>query len=149
MFVDALLTLSDAQALTGTVAIVSTNTYDAGNPTVKRDIGVGEPVNLVVSVDVTPAGTTPTLQVELLQSANADLSSPDVIAGSGVLAAASYPAGTILELPVPAGRITKRYIGARYTQTGTTPTVTVTAFLQPQNMSSQAKPQHYAKGYAV
>lgn len=149
MFMDALLMLSDAQALTGTTAIVSTNTIDMGNPTIKRDVGIGEGLMLNVAIDVAPGGTTPGLTVELIQSANADLSSPDVIASTGPILAADYPVGRIIELPVPGGRISKRYLGARYTQTGTTPTVTVSAGILPRSMSSQASPRHYAKGYAV
>ena len=59
MFIDALLMLSDSQALTGTAAVVSANTIDLGNPTVKRDIASGEPMVLVVTVEVALAGTTP------------------------------------------------------------------------------------------
>lgn len=148
MFVDALLTLSDAQALTATA--VSTNTIDCGNPTVKRDIGSGEPVKLVVSMDVALGGTSPTMLIEVLQSANADLSTPDVIASSGSIAgAAEAPVGKIFQLPLPPGRITKRYLGARYTLGGTSPTGTVTAFVQPGDMGSPAFPQNYAKGYSI
>ena len=148
MFMDALLMLSDAQAITGTTAVVSANTIDMGNPATKRDIGVGEGLVLSVAVDVALAGTTPGLTVELIQSANADLSSPDVIGSSGAVSgAANAPAGKIFEVPVAGGRVTKRYLGARYTLTGTSPTITVSAGIVPQSMSSQAVPTNYAKAY--
>ena len=148
MFVDALLTMSDAQALTATA--VSANTIDLGNPTVKRDIGVGEPVVAVVTADVALGGTTPTIACEFIQSANADLSSPDVLATSGTISgAAAFPAGKQIEVPIPAGRITKRYVGMRYTMGGTSPTATVTAVLQPASMTSQPVPTNYAKGYSI
>lgn len=148
MFLDALLTLSDAQALSATA--VSTNTIDLGNITGGRDIGIGEPMTASVAIDVALAGTTPTLLIEFIQSANADLSSPDVLGSSGTLSgAAAVPVGQIFEIDVPAGRITKRYIGLRYTLGGTTPTVTVTACIIPSSMSSQAKPRVYPKNYNI
>lgn len=150
MFIDALLMLSDSQALTGTAAVVSANTIDLGNPTVKRDIASGEPMVLVVNVEVALAGTGPGITVEAIQSDGADLSSPDVVASSGAIAtAANFPAGMVLQVPIGEGRITKRYFGARYTMTGTTPTCTVSAFLQPSSMASPGAPRHYAKGYTV
>lgn len=148
MFLDALLTVSDAQALSATA--VSTNTIDLGAITGGRDIGVGEPMTFSVAVDVALAGTTPTLIIDVIQSANADLSSPDVLGGTGTLSGATaVPVGQIFEVNMQAGRVTKRYLGLRYTLGGTTPTVTVTACLLPTSMSSQAKPRNYAKNYTI
>lgn len=145
-FLDALLTLSDAQALTGTVAILSTNVLDTGNAAVKPDLGVGEPITLQVSFDAALGGTTPGITVEILQSAAADMSSPDVLASSGPLTPVAL--GRILQVPFPGGRLTKRYVAARYTMTGTTPTATVTSSFLPANMSSVA-PTNYPKGYTA
>jgi len=147
MFMDALLTVSDAQALTGTSAIVSTNTIDLGNPSVQRDIGAGTPLRFAVGFDVAMGGTTPAITTEVIQSANADLSSPDVIGSSGSQAAVA--AGKIHEISVDPGRVTKRYLGLRYTMTGTTPTATVTASLLPANMISASVPKAYGRNYQV
>jgi len=80
-YIDALLSLSDAQALSGAATTASTNTLDNGNVTPKRDIAIGEPLCVAFSVDV--AGTTAngneTYQFKLIQSANANLSAPDVL----------------------------------------------------------------------
>jgi hypothetical protein len=148
MFADALLMLSDSQPLTGTGA-VSANTIDLGNPTVKRDVGTGEPLVLVVATETALVGAGGSLTAEVLQSDNADLSSPDVIASSGPILAAALPIGSVVQVAIPEGRITKRYLGAKLTLAGTTPTLTVNAFIQPSSMASQAAPRHYAKGYTV
>jgi hypothetical protein len=147
MFIDALLTVSDAQALTGTSAILSTNTIDLGNTTPKRDIGTGTPLRFAVGFDVAMGGTTPAITIEVVQSANADLSSSDVIGSSGSQSAVA--AGKVHEVSVDPGRVTKRYLGLKYTMTGTSPTATVTAALQPAQMSSQSVPTAYARGYSV
>lgn len=147
MFLDALLTVSDAQSLTGTTAIVSTNTIDLGAPSVQRDIGVGQPLRFAVAFDVAMGGTSPAITIEVIQSASADLSSPDVIGSSGSQAAVA--AGKIHEVGIDPGRMTKRYLGLRYTMTGTSPTATVTAALMPGNMSSQGVPKAYARNYTT
>jgi hypothetical protein len=150
MILDKLLRLAEAQAISGTTATVSTNTIDLGNSTVKRDIGVGEALVLLIHIAVALGGTTPTALFEFIQSANADLSSPDVLATSGTISgAANAPAGAQFELPIPQGRITKRYIGVRVTLGGTSPTITYSAELQPASMASRPLPTNYAKGYAI
>jgi len=146
MFVDALMLLADAQAFTATA--YSTNTIDLGAAT--REIGVGEALELVVTVDVAGDRTTgdETYEVQIVQSANANLSSHDVLV-SRAIPVADLAAGKVIRVPLPAGSVTKRYIGARLVLAGTTPTITVTAFIQPAAMASLAVPQSYAKGYTV
>lgn len=148
MFLDALLLLSDAQALSATG--FSTNTIDLGNVTPKRDIAVGEPMCVVITVDVAADATSgdETYTFQFVQSANANLSSPDVLAQTAI-ARATLVAGYSVILPIPEGVITKQYVGMQYTLAGTTPSITVTAALQPQSMASLAKPQTYAKAYTI
>lgn len=148
MILDSLLTLSDAQAVTASA--YSTNTVDLGNVTPKRDIGVGEGLTVMITVDVAADATTgdETYQFDFVQSANADLSSHDTLE-SIVVGRADLVAGYSFTLPLPSGRITKRYVGLRFTTGGTTPTITVTASIQPRDMASLAKPTAYAKGYTV
>lgn len=148
MLIDALLTLSDAQALTATA--FSTNTIDLGSVTPKRDIFVGEGLEVVITVDVAADATTgdETYIFQFVQSANANLSSPDVLSQEQV-ARGTLVAGFSFTLPVGQGLLTKQYIGLQYTLGGTTPLITVTAQLQPRKMSSLAKPQTYAKGYTI
>lgn len=148
MILDSLLTLSDAQALTATA--FSTNTIDLGATTPARDVAVGEPLSIVVTVDVAADATTgdETYQFDFVQSSNANLSSPDVLE-SVVVARGTLVAGYSFTIPLPSGRITKRYIGLQYTLGGTTPLITVTTELQPREMASLAKPITYAKGYTI
>jgi Bbp16 len=148
MIVDALLLLSDAQAVSATG--FSTNTIDLSLPTVARDIAVGESmeVNFQVDVAADTASGDETYTFQFVQSANANLSSPDVLAQTAI-ARATLVAGFTFTLPLPENVINKRYIGVQYTLGGTTPSITVTAMLQPQSMSSLAKPQTYAKGYTI
>jgi hypothetical protein len=151
MFVDALLLVSDAQAITADA--VSTNTIDLGNPTVKNRIGTGEPVAFGLQVDVAADFTTgdETYAVEIISSASANLSTPTVLARYVFVAAAgggALAAGKKYVLPVPPGMPSQRYIGLNYDVGGTTPSVTVTAFL---SMQAMIDPEWtvYAKGYNV
>lgn len=147
MFVDALMLLSDAQAVTADA--YSTNTIDFGNVTPKRKVGTGEPLVVVVTVDVAADFTTgdETYSFLLVQSANADLSSHETIL-TVTRTAAQLAAGTVFEIPVPAGFPTLRYFGLRYDTGGTSPSVTVTAFLQPRSMAS-VPPEHYADAITI
>jgi hypothetical protein len=146
MITDSLMMLSDAQAFTADA--VTTNTIDLGNVTPKRGIGTGEPMAIVITVDVAADHTTgdETYEFQFIQSANADLSSPDILCLRTILYS-DLTAGSIHVIPVPPGSITKRYIGVNYNGGGTTPTITATIFLQPMSMIQQNK--DYAKGYTI
>lgn len=144
MFIDALCLLSDAQAVTADA--VSTNTFDSG--AAGNDVSVGEQLVAVIQVDVAADATTgdETYAFEFIQSAAANLGSADVLARR-VIAAASLTAGSIHYLPLPQGSKTKRYLGLNYDVGGTTPTVTVTAFIQPASMLQLDKV--YADGITI
>jgi len=149
MFMDALLMVSDAQALSATA--LSTNTVDLGAPTVIRRIGTGESIVLAVQIDVGADFTTgdETYEVQLISSANANLSSATILARFPLLASTSLLiAGKKFSLPMPAGTPAQRYIGANYVLAGTTPTVTLTASFMPRSMA-EAEYTYYAKGYAA
>lgn len=115
--------LSSAQALTGTSAVVSENSFDLG--AAKSDVGAGKRIDAEVLVTAA-GGTSPTLAVSLIQSAAADLSSPDVLV---TIPAQTTAVGLRVTLTVPPGKVTKRYLGFSYTQGGTSPTATVDAWL--------------------
>jgi hypothetical protein len=145
MYVDAFTLVSDSQAVTATA--FSTNTIDLSNVTPKRDIEVGEALGFAVCVEVAADFTTgdETYTVEVVQSDNANLSSPDVI-GSRLLSAAERAVGSLIFVAL--GAVTKRYIGLRYTVAGTTPTVTVSAWLTSRELFSK-QTTYYARNYAV
>lgn len=148
MIQDAQTLLSDAQALTATA--YSTNTYDSG--AAGNKISVGEPLCVVITVDVAADATTgdETYQFALVQSANANLSSHDVLVATDTsfITRATLVAGYTLILPFPPGLKTKRYLGIRYVLGGTTPTLTVTASIVPLNQGIDAQ-THYPKGYTI
>jgi hypothetical protein len=137
---DAQCLFSDAQALTATA--VSTNSYDSSSD---RDLGTGEPLAVVVGFDVALAGTTPTIAVSIQTDDNSAFSSPTTIATGVTLSAAA--AGAKVVLPVPADATVERYLRVNYTLGGTTPTATVTAYLQPLSMVQGNG--LFASGFAV
>lgn len=141
MILDSLLKFSDAQALTATAD--ATNVIDLGND---RDIGKGEPMALVVTVGVAADFTTgdETYQFQLETDDNAAFSSATVI-GDVTVAAANLAAGD--KVVIPLGHSNERYLQARYVLGGTTPSVTVDAFLQPLSMVDASAT--YASGYSI
>ena len=146
MILDALLQLADGQAFTATA--YTTNTIDLGDVTPKREVGNGEPMALVFSVGVAADITTgdETYEFQLVQSANANLSSHDVML-SRVVAAALLTVGAKIVIPIAKGSITKRYLGGRMVLGGTTPTITVDADVVPLSMVEEYKA--YADGFVI
>jgi hypothetical protein len=148
MLLDKLLQLSAAQDITDTDAY-STNTVDLGNPTVKRRVGAGEDLALIVVVTTAAAGDsasfTDTFDFIAVESVNANLSSHTVMAQRRI-PASELVAGAVFEIPIPKDKPAKRYIGARY-ELGSGDTVSVSAYFIPRDMVQAFVA--YAKGYAV
>ena len=115
MITDSLLRVSEDQAVTSTA--VSTNTVDLS---VARDVGEG--TALYMNFALTEAfanGTSITFQV--ITSANANLSSPTVIGSSDAILTAALTEGKNVVVrfnPDIAGK-GQRFVGARYTISGT------------------------------
>lgn len=141
MILDSLLKFSDAQALTATAD--STNVIDLS---VDRDIGIGEPMALVVTVGVAADFTTgdETYQFQLETDDNAAMTSSTII-GDVTVAAADLTTGD--KVVIPLGHSNERYLQVVYTLGGTTPSITVDAFLQPLNMVDGTVT--YASGYSI
>jgi hypothetical protein len=139
MYIDALLLLSDSQAIAA--AGNSTNVIDLGNPDVKRRIGTGEPMGLGLFIEV--AGTGGPLTFNVIDSASADLSSPTVLA-SVSLTAAQMTVGSRFWIGIPKGQGRQRYLGMSESGTGT---VTVSAAIMPQ--ASFEEWTAYANAYAI
>lgn len=120
--IDKQLVLSDAQAPT-TGTTVSTNTIDlgaagtvpflGGSPLNDPGRGVGVGVVVQVVTTVTSAGSS-TVQVQLVESDNADLSSGTVLCESAAIAKATLVAGYRFRLPALPKGISKRYLGVQY-----------------------------------
>jgi len=141
MILDSLLKFSDAQALTATAD--STNVIDLS---VDRDIGIGEPMALVVTVGVAADFTTgdETYQFQLETDDNAGMTSSTII-GDVTVAAADLTVGD--KVVIPLGHSNERYLQVVYTLGGTTPSITVDAFLQPLSMVDGTVT--YASGYSI
>lgn len=144
MYIDAQALLSDAQAFSSDA--VTTNAYDTGSA--DNNLGTGEPLGVFIQVDVAADFTTgdETYQFNFIQSSNANLSSADILC-SIVRTAAQLTAGSTHVLPIPAGAITKRYLGVAFDGGGTTPTITATIFIQPLSMIQQDK--NYPDGITI
>lgn len=142
MFIDSQMQLSDAQALTATAA--STNEIDFGGD---FDIGRGEPMAVVFTVDVAAdvADADETYQFDVRTDDNAAMSSAVVI-GSRTIAGSLLTAGSTHIIPLPL--VNERYLDVNYTLGGTTPSLTVTSFLQPMSMIDSAN-VYYADGFTI
>jgi hypothetical protein len=153
MFQDALLLISDAQAVSATA--VSTSSIDTMDTTVQRAIGTGEPVGFAVSIDVSAVITTTdeTYQFDIVEDDDEALGSPNVIASflytAAMAVALQLVAGKKIFLPIPPGFPKLRYIGLKYALGGNADNaITVTASLMPASMFS-LEPQNYPKNYVV
>lgn len=89
-----------------------------------RDIGLGDPVFLVVNVNAV-SGTSPTLQVAIHTDDNSGFSSAATLVSSPVLA--PPVAGQSIVVPLP--RTNERFLSAFYTVGGTSPSFTLDAYL--------------------
>lgn len=146
---DAQLQLSAAQAVTASA--VSANTIDLGT---SRDLGTGTQLFAVINVDTTPtAAGAATVRFQVISSANANLSSANVIAQTDDIPITNLTAGRrplvvsldpsdLLSLPIG-----QRYLGLQYT-IGTGP-LTAGAFTAYITNSGVDVGKYYASGYTV
>jgi len=156
MYVDALSLFSDSQALTATA--VGTNVIDLS---VDRSMGNGEPMAVVVCVEVAADQTSGdedyTIDVEY--SSDAAQTTGRQLVGrrifeSGTPTAPAQDADLLVAgfkvvIPIPPTTLaeSEQYIGIRYTLAGTSPSMTVSAFMTPLSMVDATN--DYASGYTV
>ena len=148
MLLDALLQLSNAQAVTATA--VSTNTIDLSQ---SRDIGPGENLHVVIAVDTaaTAAGAA-TVTFQIISSAAANLSSPTVLAQTDAIPKTDLLVGRkpiVIDLSpavLLAQPIGQRYLGIQYTVgTGPLTAGAFTAYLS----NSEGVSANYPSGFTV
>lgn len=157
MYVDANILFSDAQAITADA--VGTNVIDLS---VDRSIGDGEPMGVVFVVDVAADQTTGdedyTFDVEYASDA-AQTTARKLIGRrvfeSGTPTAPAQDADLLVAgfkfvIPIPPTALSEseRYLGIRYDVTGTSPTITCTAYLAPLSMI-ESNSKSYANGYTI
>jgi hypothetical protein len=147
MITDGLLQLSSAQAVTASA--VSTNTIDLG---VARDIGAGQDLYVVVTVDESFATAT-SVAIQFISSAAANLGSATILAATDSLPIANLAAGRkpiILQVPraqLNAQPVGQRYVGLNYAVTGSNATAgkfTANIVLDVQDIG-----KYYASGFTV
>ena len=156
MFIDAQNLFSDSQAVT--TDAVGTNVIDL---TMDRSIGNGEPLAVVFTVEVAADQTTGdedyTFDVEYASDA-AQTTARKLIGRrafeSGTPTAPAMDADLLVAgfqfaIPIPPTTLaeSERYLGIRYDTTGTTPTLTVSAYVLPMSMIQASV--LYPKGYTI
>jgi hypothetical protein len=151
MITDRLLVVSGSNnpgsAISGqaiTADAVSTDTIDLGTA---RDIGEGSDLFMVFTV-VTAFDNLTSLDLEVVTSANANLSSHTVLAETNVLLA-GLTAGKqyVVALPPQIASLGQRYLGARYDVNGTNPTTGSILAEIVHNIQDGRK--FYASGFSV
>jgi hypothetical protein len=143
MITDKLLRVSTDQAVTTTA--VSTDTVDLS---VARDMGEGGDLYMNFAMTEAFAGGTST-NFEVIIADNAALSSNVVVIGaSGAIVTASLPLGTnvAVRLNPQIASLGKRYLGARYTVSGTNTAGKVTADIVTDVQDGK---KFYASGFTV
>jgi hypothetical protein len=143
MITDKLLRVSTDQAVTTTA--VSTDTVDLS---IARDMGEGGDLFMNFAMTEAFAGGTST-NFEIIIADNAALSSNVVVIGaSGAIVTASLTLGTnvAVRLNPQIASLGKRYLGARYTVSGTNTAGKVVADIV---MDIQDGKKFYASGFAV
>lgn len=143
MFLDALARLANAQAfIAGTTP--TTDKYDLGDITPRRDPGAGEPMALVFTVDVAAAGATDTTQLQLVSDEDAAIGSPTVHVAR-TIANALLTAGSRHVIPIPPRpQNYERYLAGRVVL-GVGDTLTASCYIVP--MSHIESLQYHAAGY--
>jgi hypothetical protein len=121
--------LSNAQAL-GSNAEASTNIYDT---TLDRNIGIGEPMAVMITVDTAAAVQTGsgTWTFQVQTDDNAGFTTPVTMVQRSIPGSV-LTQGSVHVLPIPNDPISERYIRNYYDMDGNSPTITVSAHVVPQ-----------------
>lgn len=126
MILDAQLQFSDGQALTSSGA--STNLIDLG---ADRNIGVGEEMAVLLVVDVAADDGNADETYSFAIEADDNSSFSSAVTVGTITVTRGDAAGTQYTALLPKGSETERYMRLNATLGGTSPSVTVTAFLAP------------------
>ena len=149
MITDRLNLVSQAQAVTATA--FSTDTIDLSQA---RDIGPGEELRFFINVDTaaTAAGSA-TVNFQLVTSANANLSSPNILQQTDAIPVAQLTAARrAIELSVSRANVLalptgQRYLGLQYTVA--TGPLTAGAFTAGIVIDMQDQGKNYPAGFTI
>lgn len=142
MIADALLKVADSQVVTASAA--SNNVIDLGIS--GRDMFNGTQMSLLIAPQVAAVGTG-TYSFQIQTSVDAAFTSP-VAVGPAMTVPPSAMAGgrDPVILPFPYGTLL-RYLRIFITTGGTSPGVTLSAYLQPTDLIQKSR--DYAKAFSV
>lgn len=129
IFFDKENQLSSSQAFTGS-ATVTDNSYE--KQTAAQDISIGRRMALVFFATVA-AGAGSTTKFDVIQADDGALTTNKEVLGSVSLAAAAIKVGQPIEVPIPQGVMTRKYLGGQVTITSGTTTGTYDCYLVPQD----------------
>lgn len=144
MILDEQNEYSKKQALSGAGSVASTNIVDHGSD---RDLGVGEPMGVVITVDVAAdqADGDETYVAKLqVDSSSAFGSAVDQLS---VTIPRTALAGDQFVIPINKDFKFDRFSRILYTLGGTTPSITVSAAMAP--LKSIPAYKSYPKGYVI
>lgn len=140
MFLDKHLEFSDKQTI---ATAVSTNVIDlTPSKSAARDVGVGEPLYLVMYTPTAITGTAPTLTVAVQTDDAEAFPSAKVLATTAALTPEDFAAGPVV-IALPAGA--EKYLRLSYTAGGTVATGTISASLSLDAQRWRA----YARNYVA
>jgi hypothetical protein len=151
MITDALLTVSGANtpgsAISGQAITADAYSTDTIDLSTARDIGEGHPLYMVFTI-IAAFNTLTSLDLQVVASANANLSSHVVLAQTNVLLA-GLTAGRqyVVTIPPQIASLGLRYLGARYDVNGTSPTTG--SVLTQIVVDIQDGRKFYASGFSV
>jgi len=120
--------LCSAQAFTGS-ATVSENAYQKQSAV--QDLSIGRRIAIAVFFSAAGTGTTHTL--DAIQADVTALTTNKEVLASVSIATTAINLGYPVEVPIPAGVMSRQFLGFQHTATGGTTTATIDAYLVPQD----------------
>ena len=139
MILDNYARLADSQTFSSDA--YGLYSYDLANVTPKRNVGAGTGLALVWNIESDATVNADTIDLQIVTSANANLTS-DIDLASWRIAGASLTSGAIFVQPFPAGKnLYRRYVGCRV-EVGTGDSVTASCHIVP--MTDVESHEYYA-----
>jgi len=148
MILDSLSKLANGQTCGTSATVFTTYCYDSGSNTPKNNVGKGEPLALVFSMNSAATVSGDGFYFKVVQDSIADVGSASshVITSSRNIAGALLTAGTFVIVPVPPQVTALRYLAGSVTA-GSGDSVTFDCDVVPMSMIQTYS--SYAKGFVI